>query len=164
MAYTFGKENMKTLITLMFIALLHVAADAADIASIEVAPVAPATITVSPKDSAFAGKRWKTRKFEIKNTSTVDFFVNAHSLNYVFIQVFTKDVDSGKWVSRGLGYCGTGASLHRVKSGGAFFATVNLPEDIADSEFMIEFQRYSDSNDNKGISTQTKPLSMKKSD
>jgi hypothetical protein len=164
MAHTFGKKNMKTLITLTFLAFLHVEADAADIASIEVAPVAPASITVSPKDSAFPGKQWKTRKFEIKNTSAVDFLVSGHSLNHVFIQVFTKDVDSGKWVSRGLGYCGTGAGLHRVKSGGAFFATVSLPEDIAGREFMIKFTRYSNSSDNKGESTQTQALSMKTSE
>jgi len=155
---------MKTLITLTFLAFLHVAADAADIASIKVAPVAPATITVSTKDSAFPGKRWKTRKFEIKNTSAADFFVHGHSLNNVFIQVFTKDANSGKWVSRGLGYCGTGAGSHRVKSGEAFFATVSLPEEIAGLEFMIEFTRYSDSSDSKGKRIQTQSLSMKTSE
>jgi hypothetical protein len=154
---------MKILITLTFLAFLHVAADAADIASIEVAPVAPATITVSPKDSAYPGKRWKTRKFEIKNTSATDFFVYGHSLNNVFIQVSTKNVDSGKWESRGLAYCGTGAGSHRVKSGEAFFATVNLPEDIAGRDFMIEFTMYSDISDHKGERIQTQSLSMKTS-
>ena len=152
---------MKTLMTLALFTLLQLPGDAAEIAPIEVAPVAPATTTVSPKDSAFPGKCWKTRKFEIKNTSGKDFFVYGHSLEQVFIQVFTKDLESGKWVSRGLGYCGTGAGLHRVKSGAVFSATVSLPVDEADREFMIDFSRYSDALDKKGTLTKTEPLSMK---
>lgn len=152
---------MKTLMTLALLALLQVPADAAETPLIEAAPVAPASITVSPKDSAFPGKRWKTRKFGIKNTSGKDFFVSGHSLENVFIQVFTKDPASGNWVSRGLGYCGTGAGLHQVKSGAVFFATVSLPVDVADREFMIEFSRHSDALDEKGILTRTEPLSMK---
>ena len=152
---------MKTLMTLALLALLRVPGDAAEIVPIVAAPVAPASITVSPKASAFPGKRWMTQKFEIKNTSGKDFFVSGHSLENVFIQVFTKDPESGKWVSRGLGYCGTGAGLHRVKSGAVFFAAVSLPVDVADREFMIEFSRHSDALDENGILTKTEPLSMK---
>ncbi len=159
---SFGK-NMKTLMTLALLALLQVPGDAAEIAPIEAAPVGQASITVSPKDSAFPGKRWKTRKFQIKNTSSKDFFVYGHSLENVFIQVFTKEPDSGKWVSRELGYCGTGAGPQRLKSGSAFVALVSLPVDIADREFVIEFTRHSDALDEKGELTKTQPLSMKTS-
>ncbi len=147
--------------TLALLACFQVLGDAAEIAPVEATPAAPASITVSPKDSAFPGKRWKTRKFQIKNTSGKDFFVSGHSLENVFIQVFTKDPDSGRWVSRGLGYCGTGAGLHRVESGAVFFATVNLPVDVADREFMIELSRHSDALDEQGILTKTEPLRMK---
>jgi hypothetical protein len=153
---------MQTLMTLGLLALLQVPADAAETPPIEAAPVAPASITVSPQDSAFPGKRWMTRKFEIKNTSGKDSFVSGHSLENVFIQVFTKDPESGKWTSRELGYCGTGSGLHRVKSGAVFFATVSLPVDVADREFMIEFSRHSDTLDEKGTLTKTEPLSMMK--
>lgn len=152
---------MKSLMTLALLALLQLPGDAAEISPIEAAPTAPASITVSPKDSAFPGKQWKTRKFEIKNTSGKDFFVYGHSLAHVFIQVYTEDPESGKWVSRGMGYCGTGAGRHRVESGAAFSATVSLPTDVADREFVIEFTRHSDAHDEKGKLTKTKSLSMK---
>ena len=155
--------NMKTLMALALLALLQVPGRAADISPIEAAPVAEASITISPKDSAFPGKRWKTRKFQIKNTSGKDFFVYGHSLDTVFIQVSTKDPESGKWVSRELLYCGTGAGRHLVKAGAVFFAMVNLPVDVADREFRIEFTRHSDARDEQGELTKTESLSMKQS-
>lgn len=152
---------MKSLLTLVLLAVLQVPSGAADRAPITATPVAQSTSKVSPKDSAIPGKKWMSRKFQIKNTSGKDFFVHGQSLDLVFIQILTKDPDTGKWESQGLGYCGTGAGLHRVKVAAAFNVTVSLPTDIAEREFIIEFTRYQDANQNdEGKQTRTQPLSM----
>ncbi len=155
---------MKTLMTLALLTLLQVPGVAADRAPIETAPVVRASIAVAQKDSGVVpGTRWMTRKFRIKNTSGKDFFVYGHSLDNVFVDVLTKDPDSGKWVSQDLFHCGVDAGPHCVKSGSAFYVTVSLPIDIADREFIIEFGRYADARDDKGELTKTRPLSMKAS-
>ena len=152
---------MKTLIPILALTLLPFVVSAEELRSIEVKAVSEAVFETSPKDSAYAGKRWMTRKFEIRNVSATDFFVHGHSLRNVFIDVLTKDPASGEWVSRGYGYCGTGARRHRVAPGEVFSVEVSLPVDLADREFVIQFTQYPDDPLSKGVEVKTPALRMK---
>ena len=152
---------MRFLIPILALTLLPFAVKAEEVRSIEVSPVSEAVLETSPKDSAYAGKRWMTRKFEIRNVSGTDFFVHGHSLKNVFIDVLTKDPASGEWVSRGYGYCGTGAGRHRVAPGKAFSVTIHLPEELADREFVIQFTQYPNDPNSKGVEVKTPALRMK---
>ena len=154
---------MKNLLVYAFFAIVQIPAFAQDRPPIETVPISEASITISPKGSAYPGKQWKTRSFRIENTSERDFFVTGGSLDNVFIQVYTLDPTSGKWTSRGLLYCGFGSGRHIVRSGSAFTAKINLPIEHSERKFLIEFTRYSDASDHKGTVTSTLPLSMKSS-
>ena len=152
---------MKTLLTFTFLAILLVQAYAEDQSPINAVPVSVASITISPRGSAYPGKQWMSRKITIKNTSGQDFLVYGGSLNQVFIQIYTMDPKSGKWISRGMLYCGFGSGRHLVKTGTAFTANVSLPIEISERDFLIEFTRYSSTHDQKGKITRTQPLNMK---
>lgn len=154
---------MKTLLTFAFLAILGVPTYAEERPPIEAVPVSEASITVSPKGSAYPGKQWLTRMIKIKNTSGQDFFVSGGSLNHVFIQVYTLDPKSGEWISRELVYCGFGSGQHLVAVDSAFTAKVSLPVELSNRAFLIEFTRRSDARDKMGKITRTLPLSMKSS-
>jgi hypothetical protein len=125
-------------------------------------PVTEASLTISPNESAYPGKQWMTRKFRIENTSGRNFYVFGYSLDHVFVQIHTKDPESGKWVSRGVGFCGTGASKILIPQDSAFTVTVNLPVEISDREFTIEFNRtFGLGPQATGETTTSEPLSMK---
>ncbi len=103
-----------------------------------------------------------TRKFRVQNTSGREFYVFGDSLDHVFVQIHTKDPESGKWVSRGAGFCGTGASKLLVPQESAFTVTVNLPIEISERDFMIEFTRtFGLGPQAAGEDTKSGPLSMK---
>ena len=155
--------RIKTLVTFACVAMFGVSAYGEERPPIEAVPVSEASITVSPKGSAHPGKQWLTRMIKIKNTSGQDFLVSGGSLNHVFIQVYTLDPKSGEWISRELLYCGFGSGRHLVKTDSEFTASVSLPIELSERDFLIEFRRYSDAHDQKGKITRTLPLSMKSS-
>lgn len=132
---------MKTLLTVAFLAILRISACAEDRPPVEAVPIAEASTTVSPKGSAYPGKRWMTRSFKITNTSERDFFVTGGSLDHVFLQVFTLDPTSGEWKSRGMFYFGFGARQCLVKPGSAFTASISLPIELSNRSILIELKK-----------------------
>lgn len=156
---------MKTLLTLGLLAIIHLSVIAEENRPIHAAPVADASITISPKDSAYPGKKWMTRKFKIKNISGQDFFVIGDSLDHLFFQIFTKEPKTGEWTNYGLGFCGTGARAHTIKSGSTFTVSVSLPIEISNRDFVIEFDRHIivSRNSSRNKKTRTLPLRMKSS-
>lgn len=156
----FGR-NMKTIITFALFLAVQIPAHCGE-SPVTTTPVTEASLTTSPKESAYPGKQWTTRRFKIKNTSGRSFYVFGYSLDNVFVQIHTKDPESGKWVSRSVGFCGTGASKILIPQDSAFTVTVNLPVEISDREFTIEFTRtFGLGPQAAGETTTSEPLSMK---
>lgn len=152
---------MKTIITFALLLTLQIPVFCGE-SPVAIKPLTEASLTISPKESAYPGKKWMTRKFKVENTSGREFYVSGHSLDNVFVQIHTKDPESGKWVSRGMGFCGTGASKMLISQGSAFTVTVNLPIEISDREFTIEFSRtFGPGPQAAGETTRSEPLSMK---
>lgn len=131
---------MKSFITFAFFLALQILA-LCDESPIATTPLTEATLTISQKDSAYPGKEWITRKFSIKNTSDWSFYMRGHSLDHVFVEIHTKDPESGNWVSRNMGYCGTGAAKILTAQNSAFTVTVSLPVEFSNREFAFEFHR-----------------------
>ncbi|MES2661160.1 MAG: hypothetical protein V4689_21240 [Verrucomicrobiota bacterium] len=152
---------MKTLIPVALLLALQIPALCGE-SPVTTTPVTEASLTISPKESAYPGKQWITRQFRIENTSGRKFYVSGYSPDHVFVQIHTKDPESGKWVRRIAGFCATGASKILIPQDSAFTVTVNLPVEISDREFTIEFTRtFGFGSQAAGETTTSEPLSMK---
>jgi len=155
---------MKILLKVAFLLVLRINVSAEEQLPITVVPITEASVFASPQGSANAGKQWMTRKFKIKNTSGRNFFIFGHSLDDVVTTSLTKDPGTGKWVRNGRVSCMVGASPILVVQGSAFTATVTLPIEMSDREFVIEFTRGIDASfRNGGETTRSLPLCMKPS-
>lgn len=121
-------------------------------------------VITSPKESAYPGKKWLEETVTAKNVTNNVFFVSGHSLEHVFVGVSTKDPVKNEWVSRGLGYCGTGASLHPLKPGESFSATVDIPIELSAREYRIDVEVYSGANASEPRKMVSSPLRMRKPD
>lgn len=152
---------MKTIISFVLFLAFQIRAFCGE-CPVAIKPVNEASLTISPKQSAYPGKKWMTRKFRVENTTGREFYVFGHSLDNVFVQIHTKDPESGKWLSRGVGFCGTGASKMLIPQSSAFTVNVNLPLEISAREFTIEFTRsFGPGPQAAGETTRSEPLSMK---
>ncbi len=92
---------------------------------------------------------WYSQKVRIRNVSAKSIFVYGHSLDSPFVQIDTRNPETMEWESFGIGYCGTGADLHKVKNGKEFVATIRLPGNLAKQDLRVRLHCYRSKADKK---------------
>ena len=123
-------------------------------------PSSKAKVVISPEGSAYPGRKWVQDTVKVQNADQRPIYVFGHSLQHVFLQVYTKDTGKNEWVSRGLGYCGTGADYQSVKPGESFTAELSLPRELSDREYRVEVDVYATTNSDPE-SVLSQPLRMR---
>ena len=121
----------------------------------------PRTLTASIESTVIASGNWLIQDVVLRNDTGRDFYIYGYSKDDPFIGVQLKDLETGKWVGKGLGYCGTGAGFHRVASGERFKCSVGLQREDAGKEFAVTLGTYREKTHEGVVEMRTRPLRVK---
>ena len=103
----------------------------------------------APKGSATAGSTWVTFPVHVANVSNGSIWLHGHSLRSPFYGLFTRQKDSDAWITRGIGFCGTGASRHQLRAGAATTFSVSVPVRYVGQQLRVELLVYDSADDTK---------------
>jgi hypothetical protein len=101
----------------------------------------------APKGSATAGSTWVTFPVHVDNLTTHSIWLHGHGLNSPFYQLFTRRTDSETWLTRGMGFCGTGAKRHQLRAGATTTFSVSVPVRYVGQQLRVELRAYQSADD-----------------
>jgi len=122
----------------------------ADEMPVEIRVGAP-TYIKAPPGSATAGSAWLKFPVRVTNTSPQPVWLHGRSLDSPFYSLFSRDAGAHSWVDYGIGFCGTGAGIHRLAPGKTIKFTVAVPAKYMGHHLRVELSVRASPKDTKPV-------------
>ncbi len=112
---------------------------------------------IAPKDSATAGAEWVEFSVQITNSSARNFWLAGYTTNIPFYNIYTRTSQNSQWKNYGMGFCGTGASIHQLVPNSSHLFSVAVPASYIGQQLQVRLLIYDAETNSKPVEIVSEP-------